>query len=1272
MLTGRGAFPPRPQAPVLGSCGRHHGSTSAVRVQRARNERSIAKLAFVLLMCVAARTARAQLPRTVQLHGHVYAETGQPMPGVTVSALSLPDSSRGYTLTADDGSFSVSVATRAQDFVIAGALPGYTPVSVSVHRASRDDDLDVRLVMRALQRMAPVRVRSQRPRPPSEEDRRDVGPGESPKQAGSDIVDLSSGLTGSIAGDLTLALGSLPGVSVVPSSASGLPAVSVFGLSPDQNSQKLNGMNFLGGGVPREGISFQGVPRTYDPGTGGFGGLLASVRVIGGTNRHVSLLHYSIATPVTTGISTISGSSAKSMLNVLSGAARGAAIPGRLYYAFSYQGAQQAGSVPSLGALNVSSLASLGLSPDSIALFLAEARRKGLYAQGTSGEISTGQRQGSVYSRIDLRTGARTAEPNAADDDPLRSENDYSLVVGGAVSTAATPVGSFGLPSVGASSRQADGTVVARATHFSRGGLLNETSIGLSARRDAELPFSRAPLAIISSASPVSGAATTYHALLGGGIGAGSTAASHTALDVKNELSFYNANGRHRPQLTVETTADGFTSLSSQSPGAFTFSSVGAFAADSAASFRRLLGGTRGINRIFGGAIGIGDTYARRDGISQFAAQLGIRFETNVLDDPVLDPTVRASFGADLDRVPIRSAILPMLGVTKSFGRLRPGPDRPDVARGNVFGGIRQYHGSFASIAPMLAAGSIAGSGLQQLLSCDGSAVPAPVWSDFLSNPANIPETCSGGTPDVEPSNVRPTTHVIAPTFQPVSSWRTNLGISDYLTPNWWLLASSTLADNSHLPSDVDANLTRKPRFALVNEGGRPVFAPPAAFDPATGKVNSSQSRAIDSFGPIQEMFSDLRGQQWSTTVGLSRQTPAPSVVLPFSTVTLFYTFSTGESQQRGLASSTAGDPRVAEWAPIGVPAHAVSLAATFHVPSFVDIDLFARLSSGIAYTPLVAGDVNGDDAADDRAFVFNPAADRGSATSLGIANLLATAPVQARRCLEPQLGQIAKLNSCRAGWTSVANLRVSINSYRLGLGNRASVGVLFQNLGAALDRLLHGPDHPHGWGAFPIPDPNLLVVRGFDASRNRFRYDVNQGFGRGSPFSNTLEPARLALDVHLDLGPDRETEAMVAFLAGRGAIKDLSITDIKSRLAWDRNTLVDRVVTASDSLNVDTGQRDALSRIRGGYLRFRDSAYTQLALYLHAHASAPHRPDVRDAWHCALTAVAERQRSSLVSIRQTLSLRQFEMLSVRLRREIEASIATSRVLLRAPQIIPP
>jgi len=107
------------------------------------------------------------------------------------------------------------------------------------------------------------------------------------------------------------------------------------------------------------------------------------------------------------------------------------------------------------------------------------------------------------------------------------------------------------------------------------------------------------------------------------------------------------------------------------------------------------------------------------------------------------------------------------------------------------------------------------------------------------------------------------------------------------------------------------------------------------------------------------------------------------------------------------------------------------------------DLELtgIGRLSSGAPFTPMVASDVNGDGARNDRAFVFDPAGAAPEAAAMS--RLLAAADPRVAACLESQVGQVAQRNSCRGPWQGSFDMQLNYRPDILELHRRLTVSGL-------------------------------------------------------------------------------------------------------------------------------------------------------------------------------------------------------------------------------------
>ena len=72
--------------------------------------------------------------------------------------------------------------------------------------------------------------------------------------------------------------------------------------------------------------------------------------------------------------------------------------------------------------------------------------------------------------------------------------------------------------------------------------------------------------------------------------------------------------------------------------------------------------------------------------------------------------------------------------------------------------------------------------------------------------------------------------------------------------------------------------------------------------------------------------------------------------------------------------TSTVGDPFDVQWARgQGDWRHQVQFTLAYNILNTVRVSWYERFQSGLPYTPIIQGDVNGDGYANDRAFIYDP-----------------------------------------------------------------------------------------------------------------------------------------------------------------------------------------------------------------------------------------------------------------------------------------------------------
>jgi hypothetical protein len=518
---------------------------------------------------------------------------------------------------------------------------------------------------------------------------------------------------------------------------------------------------------------------------------------------------------------------------------------------------------------------------------------------------------------------------------------------------------------------------------------------------------------------------------------------------------------------------------------------------------------------------------------------------------------------------------------------------------GILSGGIGEFRND---LRPGLIAPVISNTGLpdavHQLL-CVGPAVPTPDFAAYALNDASIPTTCAAGAQSAFISN-RPNVWAIDPSFQAQRSWRGNLTLrGPFVTKLFRFSADVTYSRNLHQQSAVDVNFAGVAHGSLVSEAGRPMYALPASIVPATGAVTNVDSRISPLFGSVNSLRSDLESRATQYTFTLQP--------IGFSTIntrwTVSYVYSDLREQTRGFGGTTAGDPNAVEWTRGSLGSkHAININLYTRVSNLFSVALTGRAQSGLPFTPVVAGDVNGDGLSNDRAFVFSPSASDPTIAT-GMSKLLSSASSRVRACLTSQFGTIVGRNSCEGPWTATAAATLTLNPQKLGWDNRTTLSLNISNPFAGIDEILHGANHMQGWGQPATPDPTLLRVRGYDPTANAFKYDVNQRFGDTRFASSSVRlPFILSLEAKVRLGGDVDHQGLAnIILPGRTRRGEKrSAQQIRQQLLQSVFNPLQGILQVKDSLSILSQQQiDRLTQLQRRLLAKQDSIWAPVVAYL-------------------------------------------------------------------------
>ncbi|MDF1503787.1 TonB-dependent receptor [Roseisolibacter sp. H3M3-2] len=1160
-----------------------------------------AALALLLAALPAAVAPLAAAPLAAQetdvIRGRVTNAEGLGLPGVRVTATSIPGNVTREARTNAQGGFQLAFAGGTGDYMMGYALVGYVYRQFQVKRLADEAVLvaDARLAVVQLDTVAVVEA-VQRRVSRTEAQPRDVGGTE--QTVAPNVLPLEQ------QGDVAAMAASLPGVLLVPGLEGGPDGFSVLGLGADQNAVTLNGLPVGANGLPRDANVVATLTTSpYDVSRGGFSGANFNVRTGSGTNTRNRGASLALNAPQLQWTDRAANALGTRFTNLsLSGVLAGPIRPNKAFYNVSYQLGRNARDNASLLGTSALGLRTAGVAADSVGRLLDILGRRGVPVGGAAHARRVSD-NGSLLASVDLSPpGSSSGQSFGV---TVNANWGRQRPVGG---------GATQLPSASGDRMNWTGGVQARHSGY-LGLLLSETSAGLTLSDNRGDPYVDLPLGRVRVASLFADGGSGVQSLTFGGNQGLSGRTRSAGGSLKHDLSWFDDANRHRLKLTTELQYAGSRQdPSSNLLGTFTFNSLEELEAGRPASFSRTLSVRQRESGQVTGSLAVGDAYRRTPDLQ---LQYGVRVDASRFTaTPQYNPAVERAFGRRNDRVPTPVAVSPRVGFSWTLGRspeLEAFQGAARAPRGVLRGGLGMFANA-ASAGGVGAALDATGlpSGTQQI-ACVGPAVPTPDWAAYADDPALVPGRCADGSAGTVFSDALPNVTLVSPDYRPQRALRGNLGwTGSLLDARLNATVEATAALNLRQQRGFDLNFVADERFAVDGEG-RPVFVDAASIVPATGALASRDARLSPAFARVTELRSDLRSRTAQLSLRLSPRTQGPS---RFGW-NAAYTYQRVREQASGFAS-TAGNPLDVEWTRAAQGPHQLQYALRYVFFGAVQVNWAGTFNAGAAYTPVVAGDVNGDGYANDRAFVFDPAAAeaRGDAAlAAGMRDLLAGTSGAARACLARQLGRIAARHSCRGPWTSNATLNVAVDRARFRLPRRTSASFSLSNPLGAADLLVNGSGGLRGWGQSAAPDPALLYVRGFDPATRRYRYEVNPRFGAARPQLLALRaPVTLTALVKVDLGPVRERQGLAQQLASGRTRPGTRFQEsfFRGTGASALPNPMATILRQQDSLRLTAAQADSIAAMNRRYTYRSDSLWAPVARRL---AALPARFDEDDAF---------------------------------------------------------
>ncbi len=1187
--------------------------------------------AAAALCAVAIGHPRSLLAQTDVIRGRITGPDSKPIERANITVTSLTGNVSRTARTDKEGRYTVTFPGDEGDYWVNVAALGYSPRRFEVKRTGDQEVLlaDAKLAEVATQ-LAGVNVKADR----QKASRND----QSPDISGNERAVNNSAVSADALGDLAAMAASLPGVQLIPSADGSPNGFSVLGLSPDQNATTLNGMNFGGSNLPRDAnVSTSLVTTPYDVSRGNFSGGLLNVRSRPGSNYIIRTTSYNADAPQLQW----TDAAARALGQQYGGLSIGGLAAGPIhfdqsFYSIAYQAGRRQNDLQDLLNTSPLGLQTAGIAADSVARLIKYLQSNSLPMSMRGIPDNRLNDNASVFGTFDF------APPTST------TGQAFNVTFSGSWSRQDPSGGAAtDLPSHLGERTNWFGSVQGKHSAYFSFGVLSETQIGVNHSSFFGSPFVNLPNGVVQVNSIFPDGTPSVQSVSFGGNPSFNTSQTSTSVQGINTLSWFSENNKHKLKLTTELRRDQYgQDLASNQLGTFAFNSLADLDAGRPASFTRQLSPNLQSESEYIAGTSLGDSYRPTDDLQ---IQYGVRLDGNRFNDsPVDNPEVEQLFHIRNDGVPNHIYASPRIGFSWTYGTANEVSAFENAVRGPravVRGGIGLFQSTPNATSIGTAMGNTGLANAVQQLTCVGIAAPTPDWSDYMSNPASVPTQCADGTTGTVFSSTSPNVVLFDRNYQAPRSLRSNLQWNGTALGNRFATSiDGTYSLNMNQASTFDLNFSPVVQFTLPGEDSRPVYARATSIVPTTGAIAAGEGRVSQDFAHVSELRSDMESETKQVTLQLRPTTFSSSY-----SWSLAYVYANARERYRGF-SSTDGDPLDVAWGRSSLDSrHQIVYSLTYNAFDFVRLGWNGSFRSGLPYTPLVAGDINGDGYANDRAFIFDPtkvAAD--TALAAGMRSLLAGGSSGARDCLVKQLNLIAARNSCEGPWSSTANLTFSFNPVKVRLPQRASLSFQLSNPLGAVDALVHGPNDLHGWGQLFIPTSQLLFVRGFDPVTKQYQYEVNQRFGATAlSTSATRLPVTLTTMLRVDVGPTRERQALTQMIDRGRATPGQKVPEQLFKAMYGSGGVINPMATLlreADTLSLTSEQADSIAVLNREYTIKLDSIWTPASKYFAALPQTYDQGEAYDRYRTAREASVDALIELAPVIRSLLTDAQMRM----------------------------
>jgi len=427
-------------------------------------------------------------------------------------------------------------------------------------------------------------------------------------------------------------------------------------------------------------------------------------------------------------------------------------------------------------------------------------------------------------------------------------------------------------------------------------------------------------------------------------------------------------------------------------------------------------------------------------------------------------------------------------------------------------------------------------------------------------SPAALTQTCASAADSRRESRAR-----LGDGYRPSRSTRATASFLTRMT-GVDVQVEGIVAYNDRQAQRADVAVAKLP--VVLWPSGPAFFAPASSIRHADGTVTRPAVGVGDS-GFTRDLRVESTGRSVSERIVLSFASQNGRGRTAWR---VGYAIGRTTSLESGFQRDANGSPWEMSWGPArGDRRHQIQFEVGRNFLG-VYATAWARAMSGVPYSPVADGDINGD------GIVGNDRVSSTQASDTNGVHALALLPTSARNCIAE--GALRR-GTCRAPWDVLSGITFAVDPWNYARKQGVPITIAIDNPLAMIAQWA-GRAAWRELASGAAVDPVLLRPVSFAPSTG-FQYVVNPGFGRRQPALVSASGYRVSVSVRVPLSPSIQHQQLDRWMAYNGLGQRLTSTDLGRRFARNVPNVLDEVLTdeIAESLVLSATQRDTLQTRR-------------------------------------------------------------------------------------------